>query len=168
MKSICCYRLLLECQPKNSVNFRFVLAFPLVPDFTLVSTQATVQECGWFPCLPVSLVRLLLFFFLYFHYSTLSGPYHILDFDNIFCFPSPQLFACRRNDTLFKVWDYKKKQLQKPSPCFVTLCLISMFFFSRSHSLKYLLVHFIIWYLFDFSWVDEMAYQKSHVCLVVG
>jgi hypothetical protein len=31
---------------------------------------------------PVSTGRLLLFFFLYFHYSTLSDPEHSLGFDN--------------------------------------------------------------------------------------
>lgn len=128
-------------------------AVSLVPGLIVMSSWATVHLGGWFPCLPVSGVRLILFF----HHSTLADPYQFLGFDNFLCFPPPQLFVCRGNDTFFAVWDHKKKPLEQLSSCFKTLCRISMFFFSHSQLCNIYCYSFVTWYLLHFSYIGEMA-----------
>lgn len=136
-------------------------AVSLVPGLIVMSSWVTVHLGGWFPCLPVSVVRLILFLFLDFHHSTLADPYHFLGFDNFLCFRPPQLFVCRRNDPFFKVWHHKKKLLEQLSSCFITLCHISMFFFSLTFTVCNIYCYsFVIWYLFYFSYIGEMAYRN--------
>lgn len=127
-------------------------AVSLVPGLIVMSSWVTVHLGGWFPCLPVSVVRLILFLFLDFHHSTLADPYHFLGFDNFLCFPPPQLFVCRRNDSFFKVWDHKKKLLEQLSSCFITLCHISMFFFF-SHSQSAIFIAIAL--LFDTCFISH-------------